>query len=136
MDVDATYRRYAPMVFRRCLQLLANEAKAADAMQDVFVQLLRHRQALRGNTPSALLNRMATNVCLNLLKRHGPSGLGEDDPLWVIAQSGPMEQINSIFQQNLNAVPEPFQRMSEEVLHGWFTESYMMSWNNKNMKVP
>jgi hypothetical protein len=59
-------------------------------------------------------------------------------PLWIIAQSGPMQQINSIFTntlgQNAANLPEPFQRMGEEVLHGWFAESYMMNWNNRNNK--
>jgi len=59
-------------------------------------------------------------------------------PLWVIAngQDGPMSQVRQIFTNALANVPEPFQKMNQEVIHGWFTESYMMSWNNSQMKVP
>ena len=68
MDIGAAYDTYAPMVFRRCLHLLRDEEKAKDAMQEVFVNLLRHRDRLSGQYPSSLLFRIATNVCLNILR--------------------------------------------------------------------
>ena len=52
------------MVLRRCRALLRNDAKAQDAMQDVFVALLRHRDRLQDESPAALLLRVATNVSL------------------------------------------------------------------------
>ncbi len=67
-DVDAAYRRYAPMVLRRCRRLVRDEAKAVDAMHDVFVKLLRAGDRLDEAAPASLLMRMATNVCLNLLR--------------------------------------------------------------------
>jgi len=48
-----------------------DEELASDAMQDVFVQLLRKRDQLHGKYPSSLLYRMATNHSLNLLRRGG-----------------------------------------------------------------
>jgi len=56
------------MVLRRCRQLLQNEDKALDATQDTFVQLLRHADRLTADAPSSLLYRIATNVCLNVLR--------------------------------------------------------------------
>jgi RNA polymerase sigma-70 factor (ECF subfamily) len=53
---------------RRCRFLLRNEQKALDAMQDTFVRLLRYRQKLTASAPSSLLYRIATNVCLNILR--------------------------------------------------------------------
>jgi RNA polymerase sigma factor (sigma-70 family) len=73
LDVEGTYLRYGPLVLRRCRKLLRHDAKAQDAMQDVFVSLLRHEARLDDSALSALLLRMATNVCLNKLrgdKRH------------------------------------------------------------------
>ncbi|XXF78396.1 sigma-70 family RNA polymerase sigma factor [Myxococcaceae bacterium GXIMD 01537] len=73
IDVEAYYRRFGPMVLRRCRFLLRDEEKAVDAMHDVFVQLLRHQADLRDGAPSSLLHRIATRVCLNRLrslKRH------------------------------------------------------------------
>jgi len=68
IDVEALYRRYGPMVLRRCRQLLRNEDLAADAMQDTFVKVLRGQSTLHGRYPSSLLYRIATNVCLNMLR--------------------------------------------------------------------
>lgn len=39
-----------------------------DAMQDVFVQVLRHQGSLNARYPSSLLYRIATNTCLNVLR--------------------------------------------------------------------
>jgi RNA polymerase sigma-70 factor (ECF subfamily) len=74
IDIESYYARYGPMVLRRCRCLLKDEQSAFDAMQEVFLKLLLARERLTGNYPSALLYRMATNLCLNRLRderRHG-----------------------------------------------------------------
>ena len=68
MDVDELYRRYGPMVIRRCRRILWDEEEARDAAQDVFVQLLMKQKHLRDDAPSSLLYRMATNLCLNRIR--------------------------------------------------------------------
>ena len=73
VDVEAYYRQYGPMVMRRCRTMLRNEEAARDAMQDVFVLVVRNQERLDDRYPSSLLYRMATNVCLNQIrstKRH------------------------------------------------------------------
>ncbi len=71
VDVEGMYRRYGPMVLRRCRRLLGDEEHAVEAMQDTFVQLLRHRERLDDSAPSSLMYRMATNVCLNRIRASG-----------------------------------------------------------------
>ena len=68
VDVEDLFRRYGPMVLRRCRALLRDEELAVDAMQDTFVLVLRNRERLRQDAPSRLLYRMATNVCLNRIR--------------------------------------------------------------------
>lgn len=68
LDVDALYRRYGPMVLRRCRRLLGDEERAHDAMHDVFIQVLTHRERLTARAPSSLLWQIATRVCLNRLR--------------------------------------------------------------------
>jgi RNA polymerase sigma-70 factor (ECF subfamily) len=68
IDVEAFYRRYGPMVLRRCRSLLNDEDQAQDAMQDVFLKVLRRKHTLRPDYPSSLLYRIATNTCLNVIK--------------------------------------------------------------------
>jgi RNA polymerase sigma-70 factor (ECF subfamily) len=68
IDAEQLYKRYAPMVLRRCRRLLQDEEQAVDAMQEVFVRLLANRERLHGLYPSSLLFRMATNICLNIIR--------------------------------------------------------------------
>jgi RNA polymerase sigma-70 factor (ECF subfamily) len=88
VDVETLYRRYGPMVIRRCRQLLRNEERALEAAQDVFVQVVRKQDVLTDDSPSGLLLRMATNTCLNILRadRSRPQELG-DSLLQEIAAS-------------------------------------------------
>jgi RNA polymerase sigma-70 factor (ECF subfamily) len=81
LDVEGTYLRYGPLVLRRCRKLLRHDAKAQDAMQDVFVSLLRHEDRLDDAALSALLLRMATNVCLNKLRTERRHPEDRDDEL-------------------------------------------------------
>jgi RNA polymerase sigma-70 factor (ECF subfamily) len=90
-DVDAAYRRYAPMVLRRCRRLVRDEARAVDAMHDVFVNLLRAGDRLEEEAPASLLMRMATNVCLNQLRgaRRRPEDADDEAVLAIAAAEEP-----------------------------------------------
>jgi RNA polymerase sigma-70 factor (ECF subfamily) len=83
IDIEAYYQKYLPMIFRRCRTLLRNEEDALDAVQDVFVKLIKAKKTLHGQFPSSLLYTIATNTCLNRIrwrKRHTESSqedLGE-----------------------------------------------------------
>ncbi len=92
VDVESLYTKYGPMVLRRCRFMLDDEAEALDAMQDTFVQVLRHRERLDARGPSSLLYCIATNVCLNRLRtvRRQPRG-GSDDLLAGIASAEDVE---------------------------------------------
>ena len=68
IDIGSWYTKYGPMVIRRCRSMLRNEDEAMDAVQDVFLNLIKAEKKLEGNFPSSLLYTMATNVCLNRLK--------------------------------------------------------------------
>jgi RNA polymerase sigma factor (sigma-70 family) len=81
LDLDACYRRYGPLVYRRCLRLLRSEAQAEEALQDVFVELVRHRERIEDRGLSSLLFRMATNVSLNRLRTRGRRPEHRDEQL-------------------------------------------------------
>jgi RNA polymerase sigma-70 factor (ECF subfamily) len=68
INIEEYYTRYGPMVLRRCRQLLRNEEKALDAMQEVFTKLMISKKSLKGTYPSSLLFRISTNVCLNMIR--------------------------------------------------------------------
>ena len=89
IDVGAYYQRYAPMVLRRCRLLLKDEARALDAMQEVFTNLLIHKKRLKDQYPASLLFRMSTNICLNMLR--GDRFLSSSDNSDILAKIAAFE---------------------------------------------
>lgn len=66
VDIDATYRQFGPMVYRRCKQLLGEREEALDAMQEVFVELMKFDGEI--GFPSSFLYLVATRRCLNRIR--------------------------------------------------------------------
>jgi RNA polymerase sigma-70 factor (ECF subfamily) len=97
IDTEAYYRRYGPMVLRRCRQLLRDEERARDAMHDVFVKLLRYEERLEDSAPSSLLYRIATNVCLNHIRasRRRPEVAGDSLVEQIAQQADPESAASS-----------------------------------------
>ena len=65
------------MVLRRCRRMLKNEQSAYDAMHEVFLKILSNQNRLTAEYPSALLYRIATNVCLNKIRNERKHSLNE-----------------------------------------------------------
>lgn len=64
------YRRYGPMLFRRCRALLGTDAEAQDCLHDTFVGFLKGQW--RGEAqPLTVLYRVATNQAIDRLRRRG-----------------------------------------------------------------
>ncbi len=94
MDIELLYKKYGPMVYRRCKTMLKNEDAATDAMQDVFVQLLKKKDALTLDAPSSLLYTIATNICLNIIRKSKKTPECESDEiLSIIAGSDNPEKL-------------------------------------------
>lgn len=83
-DLNTSYQNHAPMVLRQCRRLLTNEADALDAMQETFARVLERKDTLDGSAPGALLWRVATNVCLNMIRAQ-KNTVTEQDLLYHIA---------------------------------------------------
>jgi len=68
-SVEQLYVRFAPMVRSRARRLLRSEQAADDAVQDVFVRVLRAGRGFRDQaSPATWLYRITTNHCLNALR--------------------------------------------------------------------
>lgn len=84
MEIEELYKKYGPMVFRRCRTMLKNEEKATDAMQDVFVQVLKKKDSLTFEAPSSLLYTIATNTCLNIIRKEKRHPECESDEMLAV----------------------------------------------------
>lgn len=91
-NLETLYRRYGPLVLRRCRQLLRDAAEAEDALQEVFMQIVRNPHLADVEFPSSLLYRIATNVSLNRLRsRARRAETRDDDTLLAIAAADDIE---------------------------------------------
>ncbi len=69
-EVEALYRRYGPMIHRRCRALLGNDAEAQDCLQDTFMGFLKGNW--RGEAqPFTVLYRVATYQAIDRLRKRG-----------------------------------------------------------------
>jgi RNA polymerase sigma-70 factor (ECF subfamily) len=91
-EVEALYRQYGAIVLRRARTILGDEHAAQDAMQEVFIRVLRGGAEFRQEaSPSTWLYRITTNLCLNHLRDAGrrsrrlraQAGAGEAAPARV-----------------------------------------------------
>ena len=73
-EVGDLYRRYGPGIYGRCLKLLGDETDARDATQEVFVRVLRSKDAFAGRSRATTwVYRIATNLCLNRIRDRRPT---------------------------------------------------------------
>ena len=105
------------MVLRRCRQLLKDEEMALDAMQDVFVKVLNKKNSLKDTYPSSLLYTIATNHCLNMMRKENRSS-ADNEILDRIVSSDKVEDqaVNRIFLDQLFMDQKPSTR-TIAVLH-------------------
>lgn len=69
-NLEDAYRRYGPIIYRRCLRLLGHPGDAHDALHEVFIRLDRALPGFRGEADIlTFIYRIATNHCLNRLRR-------------------------------------------------------------------
>jgi RNA polymerase sigma-70 factor (ECF subfamily) len=83
--IEALHRRYAGVLYDKCIRMLGDRAEAEDAVQETFVSAFRalsaYREGERGHLP--WLYRIATNACLKILRtrrRKGAEPLGDREP--------------------------------------------------------
>lgn len=70
--IGELYKKFGPLIYRRCLKLLADPEMSGDACQEVFVRALRHAEKLMSDRECLpWLYRVSTNYCLNLIREKG-----------------------------------------------------------------
>ncbi len=83
--VEQLHRRYAGVLYDKCVRVLGDRAEAEDAVQETFLSafraLDRFEESGRGHLP--WLYTIATNTCIKLIRtrrRKGAEPLGEREP--------------------------------------------------------
>lgn len=102
INVEELYNKYGPMVYRRCKSMLKNEEEAVDAMQDVFVQVIRKKESLSMDAPSSLLYTIATNICLNIIRKKKKKPETESDEILDVIASFDDQEKKTLTNHFLN----------------------------------
>jgi RNA polymerase sigma-70 factor (ECF subfamily) len=72
LDLERWYEVHAQALFAYLLNFTRNEQDTRDALQEVFVKLARHPDALRSaRDERAFLIRLAHNAAIDLMRRRG-----------------------------------------------------------------
>jgi len=78
---DILYKRYSGKIFGKCISLLKEEAKAADATQEVFMKILINLSKFSGKSKfSTWIYSITYNFCIDMIRREkkDPSLLVDD----------------------------------------------------------
>lgn len=114
--IEALYRQYGRLVLGRALRLLGNQQAADDALQEVFVRVVRGYDAFRKDaSPVTWLYRITTNYCLNRLRdgarcarhldEHGPEHEPDAEPASPLHQE-PLPELRLTIAQIVAHVSE------------------------------
>ena len=94
--LDALCQAHAPRLFRTVQRITQNREDAEDAVQDSFLNALRHLKSFDGrSTFSTWLTRIGINSALMILRKKRNSreisvyGSTEDEPTWEVPDSAP-----------------------------------------------
>lgn len=119
VDLDSWYRRYGPMVLRRCRKLLRQEERAVDAMHDVFVEVLRRQGQVEETNPTSYLLTVATNTCLNRLRSQASRPEDIDETIYAIAAAPDSTEERSLARTILERIfgSEPASTRTIAVMH-------------------
>ena len=67
---DVLYKRYSGKIFGKCISLLKEEAKAADATQEVFMKILINLSKFSGKSKfSTWIYSITYNFCIDMIRR-------------------------------------------------------------------
>ena len=105
--IDELYRTHGHVVFRRARELLRSPADATDAVQDIFLSIVRRPEQLAGvKRVTAWLYRATTHYCLNKLRdRRGRLRLL--GALRPVSSAPPRSEAFAQVRSLLDRLPEP-----------------------------
>ena len=111
---------YEKKVYTLCRRMCGNDEDAQEAAQDAFLALWRSAKSFRGDASlSTWLYRLATNACIDLLRRNKRGGervsLDDEETTFELVDGRPLpEQVverretQKLIEEGLAALPEDY----------------------------
>ena len=117
-QVEQLYNTHGHYVYERCRGMLGDPDEAYDALQEVFIKLIKARPSIDGDRPIlAWINRVTTNHCLNRLRARRYRTHVPLDQRWDLKDITPMAFLHGLSERRdtirrlLAAVDERTQRV-------------------------
>ncbi len=107
MDILALYDAHKNMVYRLALSFLRSVPDAEDAVQQVFLRLIEHRDTIVPGKERSWLAAVTANLCRDMLRaaaRRQTEPLTEQIPFETPAQSGLFQAVMSLRETERAAV--------------------------------
>jgi len=122
--LDALCQAHAPRLFRTVERITRNHQDAEDAVQDSFLNALRHLQSFDGRSSfSTWLTRIGINSALMILRKRrslreiSAGCLGLEDELWELTDSAPNPEELCADQEQRKILRTEFSKLSTKVRH-------------------
>ena len=117
---EALVRLYEKKIYTLCRRMCGNDEDAQEAAQDAFLSLWRSAKSFRGDASlSTWLYRLATNACIDLLRRNQRGGervsLDDEETTFELVDAAPLpeqalerKETQRLIEEGLRALPEEY----------------------------
>ena len=117
---EALVRLYEKKIYTLCRRMCGNDEDAQEAAQDAFLSLWRSAKSFRGDASlSTWLYRLATNACIDLLRRNQRGGervsLDDEETTFELVDAAPLpeqalerKETQRLVNEGLAALPEDY----------------------------
>ena len=117
---ETILRLYEKKVYTLCRRMCGNDEDAQEAAQDAFLSLWRSAKSFRGDASlSTWLYRLATNACIDLLRRNKRGGervsLDDEETTLELVDESPLpeqtlerKETQRLVEKGLAALPEDY----------------------------
>lgn len=117
---EALVRLYEKKIYTLCRRMCGNDEDAQEAAQDAFLALWRSAKSFRGDASlSTWLYRLATNACIDLLRRNKRIGervsLDDEETTLELVDESPLpeqalerKETQRLLREGLAALPEDY----------------------------
>lgn len=125
-EIEALYKSHGHYIYQRARAILGDDEEAYDALQEVFVKIIRKRPRETDDRPVlAWVNRVTTNHCLNRLRYRSYRRHATIDGRWDLADTTPLALMNRLAEDRLllrRLVSQADERTQRVVVAYWFDE--------------
>ena len=115
--IEVLHRKYAGVLYDKCVRILADRQEAEDAVQETFVSAYQSLDQFRyGGSYLPWLFRIATNVCLKFIRTRSRKGALPRNGLESFGAAGPDEAVRIHFRRILEELSDTLDDRDREIL--------------------